>query len=350
MREVNITKTLLIAGMIFAILISHMPVVYTSFYHELTGIPTAKDGVISLSGISANRNMVLDGKWEFYWDRLLVSKSQQKVSPNIFLPVPSYWSQYKLNGSYLKAEGFASYRLTLNGFSYSRPITVYMPDFGSAYRVYIDRKLTAESGVVSENISKIFTTTNKKLYPVTLSKGQEHEVIVEVATTRFSGLYMAPILKDYNDTIQQDGNRNNFRMILFGTTLFAFLVQIVVYILPFRESKRTVWVPVMGLLVLVRIMMTTEFYGFWQNIIFFNLSYESTNGMMFFISFTFKYLLIFVIEELLGIVFSKREAAISDILCRVVSTIYVHPTWVLQQASDNFASSLCFCYGELRLL
>lgn len=323
MRRVNRTKAMLITGMIFAIIISHMPAIYTSFYHELTSVPTVEEGVINISGISPNRNIVLDGKWEFYWNQLLVSKAQQKLSPHILIPVPDYWSRYKFNGSYLPAEGFASYRLTLNSFSYARPITIYMPDFGSAYRVYIDRKLTAESGVVSENSSEVFTTTNAKLYPVMLSEGQEHEVIIEVATTRFSGLYMAPILKDYNSTVQQEASQNNFRMILFGITLFAFLVQIVVYILSFREGKRTVWVPVMGMLVLVRIMMTTEFYSFWQNIIFFNLSYESTNPFMFFISFTFKYLLIFLIEELLGIAFSKKEKQIFLIYYAVLFLLYL---------------------------
>lgn len=307
MKRANRTGAMLIAGALFAIVISHLPIIYTLFYHSLTGIPRAEDGMVNLSEAAIDRTIILDGKWEFYWNRLLVTKPQQNVSPDILIHVPDYWSRYRLNGSYLPAGGFASYRLTLDGLSYTRPVTVYLPDFGSAYRVYIDRELAAESGAVSGNRGEVFTTTDAKLYPVILSAGQEHEVIIEVATARFSGLYMAPVLKEYDSAVRQDSSRNNLRMILFGIALFSFFVLIVMYILSYRENRRSVWLPVMGLLVLVRIMMTTEFYSFWQNIIFFRLSYESTNPLMFFISFAFKYLLIFLIEELLGIAFSRKE-------------------------------------------
>jgi uncharacterized membrane protein len=195
----------------------------------------------------------------------------------------------------------------LKGLEAVRPVTVYLPDFGSAYRVFLDGKLTAESGTVSAAASEVFTTTGVKLYPQTLSAGSEHEVVIEVATTRFSGLYMAPVLKDYNRAIQEDGSRNSLRLILFGTALFSFFVLIAGYILSFWTDRRSLWLPAIGLFVLLRIMITTEFYSFWQDTVFFHLSYEATNPLMFFLSFAFKYLLIFLIEELLGIAFSRKE-------------------------------------------
>lgn len=307
MKRLKYTETLLILGMLFVIVISHLPVAYTLFYHDLTGAPTAENGSISFSGISSVQNVVLDGQWEFYWNRLVVTQPERGAAPDFLIRVPDYWSRYKLGGSYLPASGFASYRLTLKGLNAARPVTVYLPDFGSAYRVFLDGKLTAESGTVSVTAPEVFTTTGAKLYPQTLSAGPAHEVVIEVATNRFSGLYMAPVLKDYDSAVQEDGRRNSLRLILFGTALFSFFVLIVGYILSFRANRRSVWLPVMGLFVLLRIMLTTEFYSFWQNTVFFRLSYEATNPLMFFLSFAFKYLLIFLIQELLGIAFSRRE-------------------------------------------
>ncbi|HEX3039048.1 MAG TPA: ATP-binding protein [Caproiciproducens sp.] len=307
MKRLKGTESLLILGMLFVIVISHLPVVYTLFYHDLTGIPAAEDGSVSLCGISPGRSIVLDGKWKFYWNRLIVTEPEQNSAPDFLIRVPDYWSRYKLNGSYLPAGGFASYRLTLEGLEAVRPVTVYLPDFGSAYRVFLDGKLTAESGTMSAAASEIFTTTGVKLYPQTLSAGLEHEVVIEAATTRFSGLYMAPVLRDYDSAIQEDGSRNSLRLILFGTALFSFFVLIAGYILSFRTNRHSLWLPAMGLFVLLRIMITTEFYSFWQDTVFFHLSYEATNPLMFFLSFAFKYLLIFLIEELLGIAFSRKE-------------------------------------------
>jgi signal transduction histidine kinase len=306
MKRWHLVEILLIAGMLFATVVSHLPLLYTSFYHELTGLPESESGKLHLSDADSSGRIILDGEWEFYWKRLLVTENQHNASLDLILPVPHGWSRYQLNDKYLPAKGYASFRLTLVGYSGSRPVTVYLPDFGSAYRVYIDGSLTSESGTVSENQEEIFTTTDKKLYPITLSAAKEHEIVIEVATTRFAGLYMAPVLQSYDDAVLQDSNRNNLRMILFGTVLFSFFVLVMLYVLN-RKNNRSVWLPVIGFLVLVRIMMTTEFYHFWQNTLFFHLSYEDTNPLMFLVSFTFKYLLIFLVEELLGIVFSHRE-------------------------------------------
>lgn len=306
MKKPGRTGPLLIIGLLFVIVISHLPVVYTLFYHNLADAPLAEKGSLDLARGSLGKSLVLDGEWEFYWNRLLVTEPEE-AAPDFLIRVPDYWSRYQINGSYLPAGGSASYRLILKGLKASCPVTVYLPDFGSAYRVFLDGKLTAESGSVSKSAQKIFTTTSAKLYPQTLSKGEEHEVIIETATTRFSGLYMAPVLKAYGSVMKENSSRNNLRLILFGTALFSFLVLIVIYILSFRENKRSIWLPIMGFLVLVRIMMTTEFYSFWQNTVFFGLSYEATNPLMFFLTFTFNYFLIFLIQELLGILFTQRE-------------------------------------------
>lgn len=307
MKRPGRTEILLILGMVFALATSHLPVVYTQLYHSLTNIPPAENGSVHLSPGPDRERIVLDGDWEFYWHRLLITAPRQESVPDFLIRVPDYWSNYRIGENYLPSDGYASYRLRLEGWQASYPVTIYLPDYGSAYRVFIDGTLTAESGVVSEHSAEVFTTTRASLYPVPLTPAQEHEVVIEVATTRFSGLYMAPVLTDYASAVQSGSTRNNLRFLLFGTALFSFFVLIVGYILSFRTVRRSVWLPVIGLFVLLRIMLTTEFYGFWQNTMFFGLSYEAVNPLMFFLTFAFKVLLIFLIQELLGITFSRQE-------------------------------------------
>jgi len=187
----------------------------------------------------------------------------------------------------------------LKGLEYIQPVTIYIPDFGSAYRIYIDGELTAESST--------HTAPQAKLYPVTLSVEKEHEVVIEVASTKFSGLYMTPVLKDYNRAIQENSDRDNIRFVLFGTVLFSFFAIIVLYILSFQKNTRSNWLPAMGFFVLLRIMLTTEFYSFWQSKVFFNLSYEATNELMFFVTFVLKFLLIYLVQEQFGVSYSKTE-------------------------------------------
>lgn len=299
MKESKHSKTYLILGFILVILFTHLPVIYTQFYHNLTGAPTAVGGNIDVNHTSPSQTIILDGKWEFYWERMIVTEPQYDDKPDFLINVPDYWSKYKLDGSWLPASGFASYRIMLQGVEYMQPVTVYIPDFGSAYRIFIDGELTAESA--------INTAPHAKLYPVTMSAEKEHEVVIEVESTKFSGLYMAPVLKDYDRAVQDNSNRASIRFILFGTVLFSLLSIIVLYIMSFQRSTRSNWLPAMGLFVLLRIMLTTEFYSFWQSKVFFNLSYESINELMFFVTFVFKLLLIFLVQEQFGVSYSRNE-------------------------------------------
>lgn len=307
MKESKHTKAYLILGLVFAIVFTHLPVVYTMFYHSLTGAPEVIGGSIDITPFSPAKTIVLDGSWEFYWNRMIATEPQPGDKPDFLIRVPDYWSGYKIDGNWLPASGFGSYRLTLQGIDYPRPITVYIPNFGGAYRVFIDGVLAAESGIISKDTKKIFTVPQAKLYPVTLPEGEAHNVVIEVASARFSGLYMAPLLKDYDRTVQEESDIADIRFILFGIVLFSFFTLIVVYMLSFRKNIRSSWILAMGFFVLLRIMLTTGFYSFWQRRVFFNLSYEATNELMFFVTFALKFLLIFLVQEQFEIFFSRKE-------------------------------------------
>jgi Signal transduction histidine kinase regulating citrate/malate metabolism len=317
------TGAWLIAGFLFVLLTAHLPVVYTLFYHPLTGAPTAQNGAVNLSEQSASQPIVLDGKWSFYWGRLINAKPKPEEKPDFLIRVPGDWSNYQIGGKYLPASGAASYTLTLKNFSDPRPVTVYLPDFGSAYRVYLDGKLTAESGTVSGNLSKIDTTPKAKLYPVTLSAPADHTVAVDVATNGFSGLYMTPVLREYAAAAGGEAVRNDLRLIFFGIALFAFFILVAVYGISFRHSRRSFWLPVLGFLVLLRIMLTTEFYSTWRNTVFGGLSYEATNRLMFFVTFALLYLMIFMTRDFFGVPFSKREMWVSLIYYAALYLFYL---------------------------
>lgn len=303
----NKRKIRIVCGLILIALAINLPVILTHFYHEITGAVTAVNGSIDLNKVNLSEERVyLDGKWEFYWKKLIKS-SPSKNKSSLYIHVPDEWSLHKIDGKKLTAYGYGSYRLILENLTYENPITVYIPDFAEAYRVYIDGRLTAESGVIARNVEEIFTTPKADLYPITLTKKGKHEVVIEVATTRFSGLYMTPVLGDYNKIVDKHTIRNSVRFILFGVALFAFFCLITLYILSIKKNMYSFWMPFLVFFLLLRIMLTTEFYSFWQPIFFFNLSYEATNELLYLESFILKYLLIYLVQEQCGITFNKKE-------------------------------------------
>ncbi|MDD3415576.1 MAG: ATP-binding protein [Lachnospiraceae bacterium] len=323
MKNNKYRKWILVGGLILALLYIYLLVAKSYFYHEITGTPEAVNGTIDFSDYkSINHNIYLDGQWEFYWKQFIISDQHQlpdaskmnqlsranEISnENIIMKVPDNWSKYKISGNNLPVSGYGSYRLILKNLSYDKPVTSLICDFGSAYRIYIDGKLTARSGSATKNRNHIFTTPKAELFPVALSGGTTHEVVIEMATTRFSGLYMTPVLSDYHHVINEISIRSAARLLLFGIAIFAFVCLITLYLFSVRQKRYSVWMPVLILFVLIRMMLTTEFYSVWQTTIFFNLSYEQTNEFMYFVTFVLKYLLIFLVQEQCGILLSRRE-------------------------------------------
>lgn len=324
MKKNKHRELMLIGGLVLTIIVIFIPIIYTLAYHNFTGTPVARNGRMDLSTPSfGDKKTYMDGQWEFYWNRFIESEPEQLAKPDFIIEVPSEWSSYQLQGTHLPAKGYASYKLSLAKLAYDDEVTLFIPDFSGAYRIFIDGQLTAESGIISKDNQKIFTVPKAILYPVLLSEAPTHEVIIEVATTRFSGIYMTPILGDYKQIIKENNLRNSIRFILFGIVLFSFVVLISMYLLSVRKKMNSFWMPVMILFIIIRIMITTEFYSFWQPILFFNLPYESTNELMYLVSFVLKYLQIFLIQEQSGIVFHKREKIVFLSFYCVLYLIYL---------------------------
>jgi hypothetical protein len=324
MEENKNRKFMLIGGLVLTIIIIFLPTIYTRFYHDFTGAPVATNGRMDLSEVELEDGKTyMDGQWEFYWNRFIESEPEQLARPDFIIEVPGEWSSYQFEGTNLPANGYASYKLSLDKLSYKEEVTMYIPDFSGAYRIFIDGRLVAESGSISKDNQKIFTVPKSILHPILLSNSPTHEVVIEVATTRFSGIYMTPILGDYTQIIRENSLRSSIRFILFGIVLFSFVVLISMYLLSVRNKVNSFWMPVMILFIMIRIMITTEFYSFWQPILFFNLPYEATNELMYFVSFALKYLQIYLIQEQSGIVIHKREKVVFLSLYAVLYLIYL---------------------------
>ena len=308
MSKTTKREWLLIWALILVVLFINISVLYTYFYHDITGAPEAINGRMDLSAITLDGGKVyLDGQWEFYWNRFIVSEPEQLSPRDFIIKVPDSWSNYEIDEKGLATGGFGSYKLALTGLKQVKDVTLYIRDFGGAYRVFIDGQLTAESGTVSKDTKRIFTSPKSDLYPVQLSGKKTCEVVIEVATTRFSGLYMTPVLCDYNKTINENSIRNAVRFILFGIALFSHFCLLILYIVTIRKKLYSLWLPVMILFILIRIMLTSEFYSFWQPVLFFNIPYESTNELMYLTTFVLKYLLLFLVQEQCGIEVNKKE-------------------------------------------
>ncbi|HEX2939139.1 MAG TPA: 7TM diverse intracellular signaling domain-containing protein, partial [Ruminiclostridium sp.] len=110
------------------------------------------NGSVDISGWNSQNDGVLSlgGDWEFYWNRLITYQDLKSgVKPDLIQNVPRVWNRYQINGKNLPGFGFGTYRLRVTGAQKGKPLTLWVPTFSTAYRLYINEHLLASNGTVS---------------------------------------------------------------------------------------------------------------------------------------------------------------------------------------------------------
>lgn len=310
----------------------------------------------------------LEGEWEFYYRQFIESDPQGEPKLSEMLEVPSSWAGNPLYDSPYESGGYASYRAYIKGFPYKDPVTIYIPNIASAYRIYLDGALVTESGTLSKSATDTWSTPSSSKQKILLTP-EEHEIIIEISSESYSGLYLAPIIADHSYTQNYTYSFLGIRYAFIGIVIYA---AIILFILGFLSKVRyfSGWLPVLFLCLAFRMMISTEGYAISQPW-FFNLSYERMTLLMFASTFIIKLVSLIYLQDELRLKLSKEFTAfLSAAFLLVVVGVSFLPTSVynnyyfvvLQLVStladlyvinrlcqelakgDPYAERLCFAY------
>lgn len=114
------------------------------------------NGVLNIKSWDSEDRPVLSlsGDWEFYWNRLVTERDLLNgEKPDLVHKVPQTWNQYQIGGKRLPGFGCGTYRLRITGAQTGIPLTLWIPTFSTAYRLYVDETLIASNGTVSADQS-----------------------------------------------------------------------------------------------------------------------------------------------------------------------------------------------------
>ena len=310
----------------------------------------------------------LEGEWEFYYRQFIESDPQGEPKLSEMLEVPSSWAGNPLYDSPYESGGYASYRAYIKGFSYKDPVTIYIPNIASAYRIYLDGALVTESGTLSKSATDTWSTPSSSKQKILLTP-EGHEIVIEISSESYSGLYLAPIIADHSYTQNYTYSFLGIRYAFIGIVIYA---AIILFILGFLSKVRyfSGWLPVLFLCLAFRMMISTEGYAISQPW-FFNLSYERMTLLMFASTFIIKLVSLIYLQDELRLKLSKEFTAfLSAAFLLVVVGVSFLPTSVynnyyfvvLQLVStladlyvinrlcqelakgDPYAGRLCFAY------
>ncbi len=123
----------------------------------------------------------LDGKWEFYWHKLLSPRDIEKYrSQAVLVKVPDKWSNYVINGKKLPSLGYGTYHFKIIVPPEEKYFSISLHGIFTSYKLYINGKFVDENGVVSTNRKTQKGTWLPKTY-VFYSNSDTIDVVLQVS-------------------------------------------------------------------------------------------------------------------------------------------------------------------------
>lgn len=289
---------------------------------------TAKGGVIDLSksDVDGGDFAYLTGDWEFYWKKLIITDGLEEAQPDLTVNVPSFWSDYSVNGGELENGGYASYKLMLKGLNAKKPFIVCVPNLPAAYKVFLDGQLIYTGGETSKDGEEVKALPIYTAYPVTLdtynmSTG-EAELVIEVSCELSSGITLTPLLVNYETYFTYAMFMLAVRYVFVGVILFA---GIFVFIMSQRiKSKNTyfAWFFLLCLLLIIRTIISNE--GFWaSSILFFDLTYELMHFLVYVSTFIIKLILFLYTSKSLSLKLPQNLIIVFGVFFLVYASVPV---------------------------
>ena len=119
--------------------------------------PYAVNGILNVTDYHLQDIIKLDGKWEFYWGKLVSPEDfrRNKVEENIYSNVPGIWNDLTEENSSISGQGFATYRLQIYNQSSDSDFGIKFNRINVAYKIWINGELLAENGTVASNKEEI---------------------------------------------------------------------------------------------------------------------------------------------------------------------------------------------------
>lgn len=116
-------------------------------------MPVAVNGEIAIPNnyFDNNSYIELEGEWDFYYQKFLLTDKLDFTKPDLKVNFPSVWTKYKIKDKYLPSYGYATYKLKILTNKEYNNLSLEIPDFYTSYKLWVDGKLISKNGEIGKN-------------------------------------------------------------------------------------------------------------------------------------------------------------------------------------------------------
>jgi len=223
-----------------------------------TSVSDAKDGILDLNRWSPRQDgaVILEGPWEFYWNRLLDPQrlNESLTDAPITVSIPAQWQSYSTDGRPLSNEGYATYRLTftLSEASAAHPLGLYVRNVATAYRIWINGVRAMDNGTVGMD-AKTMVPRNYPKAGYFQPRPGSNEIVVQVSNfvQRTGGIWESIEMGDAEKIAALHRNEVLLWALIAGSLLLMAVYSGFLYLFRNRQIS-VIWFGLICLAVCIR--------------------------------------------------------------------------------------------------
>lgn len=240
------------------------------FFLVAQDIEEEVSGLIDLRGIDWARDVInLDGKWEFFWEELLIPEdfSENQLPKTGLIEVPGPWEGVELNGEPLSRTGYGTYRGVFFVEEAGQLLGLKIPGVLNSYRIWANGLEVASAGEVGENKEEKTSHT----VPQTVffqAEGDSLELIIQVASFNSGpgGMLESLTLGRAENILALENNKLSYEFLFLGGLLVLGFYHLILFF--FRHKRISlIYFGIFCLLLGLRTIFTAEgiFFRFVQD-------------------------------------------------------------------------------------
>lgn len=345
-KRVRRNQFCFISVLLFVVCLTVGVFLVSHFHSRILREPCIRQGVLDLEGWEPDKCHVLhlDGEWEFFWNRWIVSEGLESADSDGLFFVPGKWSNYRLNGDKLPADGIASYRIHVKNCPDSVDFVSYVPNFLSGYRIYFNDRLATSRGVsrlgnVKRDIGpgaagrtyiSVYSYSNVPHDP-------DFDLIIEVTGENLAGLTLTPVLAENDHEYLNSSFRYMLASIYFGVMLISLVILAFILHGSFRGIQSRL-LYLFNLMMFVRVLLKDEFFGLLQIFLPFG-NYYRFNNILKVLTLLLPFIFFFYITGIMEFTI-KKDKVVKFVIFEVILLVCISICTKMGYTKEEFSLTL----------
>ena len=199
----------------------------------------------------------LRGQCEFYWRQFVnpLDFSRSTYHRPTLMPMPSSWTDYRIEGEPLSASGYATYRFFIVKPTDRRYVSyaLRIPTIYSNYKLWVNGELYNETGRVANTPFSAKSAASIKILPIHPSAGRPLsdtlEVVLQVSNFDYpsAGIRHAISFGYLEALLNQENNSTRIGFLALGILLLLILLYSIMMHIA-GQGRQGLWIILCGLL------------------------------------------------------------------------------------------------------